>query len=253
MIETLEALSSIYNKAEKYGLIDHVIDFFSKPISIVALGISGAGKSNFLTSVQDLNSEIVSYLDRTKFVTVRKAKMGGLRLHFIDTPGHEGYSTQRKEAVINSIKTPRTIFINVTCGGYVEHERPIEDFFDASPEVLSRTLNAQKELEIAQLLEWIGLVTSDGEKRKLITVVSKADLWWNDRASVLRHYEDGPYALEVRKVTGLVHSVSPYCAVIKQHFDRGPVAPGFDETIKRTIRKSFIEQLLSVSKMEGLE
>jgi hypothetical protein len=60
MIETLEALGAIYNRAEKYGLTDYFLDFFSKPVSVVALGVSGAGKSNFLASVQDLNSDIIS-------------------------------------------------------------------------------------------------------------------------------------------------------------------------------------------------
>jgi signal recognition particle receptor subunit beta len=191
MIETIEALSSIYNKAEKYGLIDHFLEFFSKPVTIVALGMSGAGKSNFLASVQDLNAEIVSSLDRTKFVNISKAKLGGIRLHFVDTPGHEGYSTQRKEAIISAIKQPRAMFVNVTCAGYAEHERPIEDFFDGSTEVRAKVLSAQRELEIAQLLEWVNLVGSDGERRRLITVISKADLWWNDRTAILSHYEKG--------------------------------------------------------------
>jgi hypothetical protein len=48
----------------------------------------------------------------------------------------------------------------------------------------------------------------------------------------------------------VVHAVSPYCAVIKQHFDRGQLAKGFDESTKRTLRKTFIEQLLTVQGME---
>lgn len=252
MLETLagtaQAIDTAYSLAEKYGWVDRFVELFSRSQKVVLLGTSGVGKSSFVNSIQDLNAEIISSLNRTKISRTHKLKIGGDRFHFVDTPGHVGYKKDRHDAILDALKYDDSIFLHVCCGGFFENDRPIEEYFRLDAIGQKSLLGSNLLLEIEHLREWVGLLGGGTKSQRLITVVSKGDLWGNDRIEITAHYERGPYAQALEHISGLNASVVPYCSVIKRFFDRGPVSEEFDEALKRELRKGLIEQLFAAGR-----
>lgn len=58
----------------------------------------------------------------------------------------------------------------------------------------------------------------DAETAKwVLTVATKADLWWPERDRVEHYYSEGSYA-EALGAFKSVHTVQPYCSVIEPFY-----------------------------------
>lgn len=79
----------------------------------------------------------------------------------------------------------------------------------------------------------------------LITVVTKADLWWPARDSVLAHYSTGDYAKELANANELRPVVMEYCSVFKRYFGEAPMAGTFEESDRTRARGHLLKQLLA--------
>lgn len=245
---TVEVFGKLIEYAEKFGLIDRLLSFFSSPCTCVVLGSSGVGKTSFVKSVQEQAADFISSVDRTLMNEKYKLKIAGELFRFIDTPGHISYSVQRNDAYRDAIRADRLVIINVVAFGF--HET---DTYTVEPvshgTVNSDYLKRGRELEINALSEWAGLIDSLKTKVPIITVVSKADLWWSMAQTVRSYYMSGDYAKRLSD-TRMPHAVQSYCAHIKKFYNQGEVDGSFDDGDRRVLRSSLLENIVVAAASE---
>lgn len=93
--------------------------------------------------------------------------------------------------------------------------------------------------------EWAYLMGTEDVSKWLLTVVTKADLWYDQRTEALEHYRSGPYCRRLRKNTDLDHTVIEYCAVFHKFFGVAPLSGKFDDEDRHRSRAHLLETLLA--------
>ena len=158
---------------------------------VLVLGAAGAGKSLFIGSLKDPLGTILPGYQRTTAVKRKKVDIAEFPFLMIDTPGQELDEAKRKVPIKNAMKHGVEGIINVVCYGYHEGEAPRDDAVAkggagiADAEYLKR----RRIKEIEQLSEWVPFIDPDMVKW-VVTLASKADLWWQQERKVKEHYED---------------------------------------------------------------
>jgi ethanolamine utilization protein EutP (predicted NTPase) len=118
----------------------------------------------------------------------------------------------------------------------------------------------QRELDVLKKLE-PHLSMANQKKTVMITIVSKQDLWWNDRDRVKDHYANGAYEQiiqGIRNKIGSANFIHEYCSasLVMDNFLSGasemlvPTTGGYDQRLKSANLKNFlsaIENLLDIS------
>jgi hypothetical protein len=108
-------------------------------------------------------------------------------------------------------------------------------------------LKERRNIELALLSEWVPLL-SGKETRWVLTLVSKADLWWPEREQVEAYYGQGEYAaklLDLKKI----HSVASYCSVISAFY--GTRTSGyFGDPERAQVRKHLLESMIRLTGVE---
>ncbi|HYW07126.1 MAG TPA: hypothetical protein VE913_09235 [Longimicrobium sp.] len=106
-------------------------------------------------------------------------------------------------------------------------------------------LEERRKVEIAALSEWLPVLGSIHTINWMITLVTKADLWWDRRDEVLEHYTSGEYGRALESVRELSPSAIEYCSVIHKFYGEG-VLPGiFDEGNKAELRNRMLRALIA--------
>ena len=82
------------------------------------------------------------------------------------------------------------------------------------------------------LAEWVPIFDRETSKW-ILTVVTKADLWWPERARAEKHYVEGAYAEALGEFKPL-QTVLPYCSRIEPFY--GTNDGKFGETLKVAFR-----------------
>ena len=80
----------------------------------------------------------------------------------------------------------------------------------------------------------------------LVTVVTKADLWWDRSEQVLESYGKGPYFVALGDARDLRPRVLPYSSVFHQFYGEGTMAGTFDAENHRIARQKLIDALMKV-------
>jgi GTPase SAR1 family protein len=118
----------------------------------------------------------------------------------------------------------------------------------------------QRELDVLRKLE-PHLAIASQKKTVMITIVSKQDLWWNQRNQVKDYYTQGEYELiihGIRNKIGSANFVHEYCSasLVIDNFLSGanemlvPTTGGYDQRLKSANFKAFlttIEDLFNIS------
>jgi hypothetical protein len=165
---------------------------------------------------------------------------------FIDTPGQDEHISRRSLAFREATSQGATGIINVVANGYHEYDVDPDKALTKSGKVREEFLGIHRNAEIEALDEWIHLVPAS-RARWLLTVVSKADLWWHEREQTLDHYRSGEYGKRVKEDTRLHHWVLPYCSVIHRFYGRGSVSGHFDDAERRRTRTHLLSSLLQIT------
>src|SRR5581483_549690 len=229
------------------GVYEKAMDYLArrKPKDIIVLGASGTGKSSFLKSIRGL-SAYIRHEDRTDKATKVKGKIGKEFFNFIDTPGEAQHKAKRSQVLYEIYGKPFLGIINLVSYGY--HENAIAGTHAIAGTSASETyLESRRQTEINQLAEWTSLLAGRGGPAKwLITVVTKADLWWSPTNApiVLEYYKTGKYWGALGEATEITYSVRSYSSLNQLFYGRAAMSGFYTDTQRVRDRSSLIALLL---------
>jgi energy-coupling factor transporter ATP-binding protein EcfA2 len=211
-----EAALDLIDKARKQGWFDKLIDALRKKHRVLVLGATGTGKTVFLESLTEVVPKAIDMMNRTEFV--------------------EKYHIR--------ISRQPFIFIVVSYG-YLESRAIEKPEIKINGKVSEAFLKEQRQLEIDMLDEWIPLLGGAESAGWLITVVTKADLWWRQRDKVLTHYETGPYYEALGEAQLLKPVVLPYCSIFQMFYEEVAMSGDFEDADRIQAKSQMIRTLLA--------
>jgi hypothetical protein len=191
MCETLALSRRVFRKArckpDSGGTLGRSKDsFLLRPTqhTVILLGASGTGKTSFSRRLRGLAAYVPREMRTRVSESVTGKLKGRLKLKLIETPGEiiEPFSIHRRESISKAMKERTLGIVNVVSYGYHEGGSNSSLAVTQANAVRSRFLSNRRQEEIHLLDEWKNtLCAPGGPARWLITVCSKADLWWTPK------------------------------------------------------------------------
>ena len=234
----------VVDRAAKQGWLDKLADVFRKKHKFLILGSSGTGKSNFIDSLRNLVPPTIHYLNRTQFPRKHAIRLSRQPFRFIDTPGQEVHEARRMREIRSALKSGVAGIINVVSYGYHEGPASKREVFNRHS-VKKSFLIERRDVEKALLGEWKILLGTPDITKCLITLVNKADLWWDKSETVLKYYNRGIYYQALGSAKSLNPVVLPYCSVVHRFYDIGAGSGNFDDSNRVELRAHFLSELLA--------
>jgi energy-coupling factor transporter ATP-binding protein EcfA2 len=243
----IEATGHAVNLAVEQGWFSKLLNALKKKHRILVLGSTGVGKTNLLESLKAIVPPAISAMSRTEFVEKRGFKIETEPFIFIDTPGQIGHKARRRDAIREAMRDGISGVINVVAYGYHEHRSGHEEAFDSTGKVSESYLTTHRDLEIALLSEWTGLLGDERTAGWLMTVVTKADLWWGRRKEVDEYYRnaDGAYAKAIQVAGDLNPITVDYFSVFHKFYGQGELSGLLDDTDRVRMRSDLLLSLLA--------
>lgn len=226
---------------DRNGGLDRFTHVFRKKHRVLVMGGTGVGKTQLLKSFDDMFAETLHHEQRTQYPTSQRIDIEGNLFEFIDTPGQELHSTRRRRAIAESMKAGIDGVINLACYGYHEYGLNAERVFEKDGNVRDIYLRSHRRVEIDLLSEWLPLLN----EQWVYTVVSKADVWWDSRETIVDYYTRGTYHEAVRSINPDVEEmITPYSAVSSMFYSRLPTSGRFNDEQRKIYRQKLIEGLI---------
>lgn len=231
-----------FKAAERSGLLQKLRDALRRKHRILVLGSTGAGKTQFLRSITDVFTPALSQAARTEFAKTHQLEINKELFHFVDTPGPEGHKSRRLKALRDTISKGLDGVINIVSYGYHEYGEVRDRVFeDGSQVVRADYLQANREQEQRLLAEWVPVVGDTW----ITTVITKADIWWDSKEDVTKHYEEGDYFSTLEEINSAAeHVVRPYSSVHTMFYDTVPSSGYFDDNQRRACRNELFRALI---------
>jgi hypothetical protein len=242
-----KAATEVIEFAKKHHLVSRLANLFKKKHCILVLGCTGTGKTKLIQSLTQEDVKTINRMLRT--TSSKKHRLGIRRKSFvvIDVPGE--HKDKRMQAIKNAAFKGIAGVINVVSYGYHEGRGNESDAIGPSGQASAAFLEACREKEIENLKEWTTILMSGKNPPWLITVVTKADLWWNQREEVLKHYEEESYHQALGDALKMDKGVAVCCSVIHKFFGCAPLAGTFDDDDRREKREKLLGYIIAC--MEG--
>lgn len=221
--------------------------YFSSPYRVVIFGCSGTGKSQF---VKTITEEIDYNTYRTRIPDKKRIILeNGKKVEFIDTPGHQTLSQARRDLCMEFKKNNIRGIFNIVNYGYSEVDNispSVSVFRTGTNEVKPEFLKDNRKLEITQLSEWMSFVTSDTKIKWVVTIVNKADIWYESRETVMNYYETGEYNNNLSSLRSCCHLYTfEFCSIINPFFNK-PMQIIFGDREKKKLFDCFKENLMKL-------
>lgn len=240
--------AGVHKLLKKTGAYDRLKNWLKRKnaYDILLVGASGTGKSAFLRSLQGL----VPYIARdyrTNKVMSYQTKVGSSFFHFLDTPGERQHRGKREKAYKKAQKSYELGIINVVSYGYHEGLGKLtEAIHNGNPS--KSFLEKRRSVEKRMPKEWTPLLLGEGGAANwMITVVTKADLWWGPHAdqTVLEYYRSGDYFQALGPNAGsLPHSVHPFSSHDQLFYGVAPMSGYYDDEHRIQGQAAIINRLL---------
>ena len=214
-----------------------------KPTKVLLLGVSGSGKTQFLNSFLGIPmlEDNRTYVPQNKFYFFSN----GRKIQFVDLPGHVTLTSTRQKYVDEITNNKIEGIINVVNYGYNDAEENEADVFKAGEnEIKDAYLKDNRKNELAQLNEWLNRIHSSSKPEWIITIINKADIWYDKKEEVVNYYQNGEYGnsfVELKRV--VPHYTFLYCSVINP-FGGRPMTIIMSERTKNELQKNLKESLL---------
>ena len=231
--------------AHKQGWFDRLITSLRKKHRVLILGPTGAGKTLFVNSLTEAVPDAIDLMSRTEFVERKHIKISKHPFVFVDTPGQTLHKSRRIQAIREEMNKGISGVINVVSYGYHESRAVTAKGAIVNGKIDKSFLEKQRQLEIRQLAEWTELLGGKETVDWLITVITKADLWWDHREEVRKHYESGPYYQGLRSAQALNPIVLEYSSVFQKFYGAIPLSGEFEDKDRVRARADLLRGLLS--------
>lgn len=221
---------------------------FRRKIRVLVVGESGTGKSQFLSTIQKKkkfvsNSTMVSYSSELELPN-------GRIVEFIDTPGQQSLLPERKHS-INDINRKNYVgVINLVCYGYQATEETNPAIVFQGEQIKDSYLKENRAKELKQLEEWLPNIDAESDIKWVLTIVNKADVWWEKKDEVLSYYRSEKYWKKIKDIMRVSSAeVIPYCSVITP-FCHKPMKLVFGEKDKYELHCHLCDELSKLIKQE---
>lgn len=203
---------------------------------IIVVGASGAGKTSLIKSLFGEPSYIrrQDRSDSVKSIAAQLEKK--LYIKLIDTPGEREHESKRKKEFRGAMKLDSLGILNVVSYGYHEGSIPKNDALTAKGGASQQFLNMRRKVEQELLNEWVHTLCGEGgPARWVVTVVTKADIWWQNSPEqpAIEHYKAKNYMTALAEATVVPHSVKPYSSIRHLFYDAIPMS-GYYSDQQRT-------------------
>ncbi len=137
--------------------------------------------------------------------------------------------------------------------GYHESRVGKKEVFDENGKIREDFLRKRRKVEIDLLKEWTELLGDKETSKWLITLVNKADLWWDKKDEILSHYETGNYYKALGSAKVLSPTALAYCAVFHKFYGESPISGFFDDKDRVNVKENLLTQLISAIGKGGLK
>ncbi len=241
-IAAIKAAQAILEIASKQGWLDRLKDVFRTKHEILVLGSTGTGKSNFINSLQELVPEAIDHMQRTQWARREKITLSGEVFRFTDTPGQSQHKDRRDDALRDAMDRGGFGVVNVVSAGYHEYRTGKDAALLPDGQPNPDWLASHLRVELDAATEWAPLLAV-ARPTFLLTLVTKADLWWHNRDEVLQHYESGEYASCLGEFGRRGHIVLPYSSTFHRFYDVGLTSGAFDSKDRADTQRVFLEEL----------
>lgn len=242
----IEIASLLLKEAKSQGLLTKLKTLLKRKPRVLVLGCTGAGKTNFLNALVQPQPGPIPKESRTRYTEAKDLLVSTNAYRFVDTPG----DTERKDDRIQAIREAMSAkggisgVINVVSYGYHEYDLPAAQAV-AAGEARPDFLEKHRQEEIEQLAEWTHLLGNKQTVQWCVTVVTKADLWWDRKPAVMEHYRKGEYFKALRGAKSLGPRVVPFCSVFHRFYGEAKMSGVFDERDQKQTRDDLIQTLVT--------
>lgn len=217
---------------------------FRKKRKILILGASGSGKSQFIESLK--NSKGLVVVPRTHESESMKIDFFDYPIEVRDTPGHESKKELRLIELDRLILQPVEGIINVVSYGFSEAPEAGRNIAIKNKILDKDFIIKNREYEIEQINEWVNRVRPNRNVKWIITLVTKADLWWENYEEVNEHYTNGSYGKKINGLNIPMYTL-PYCSIIKPFF-KIQEKNTFGEVEKDALKNVFFKTVINILK-----
>lgn len=238
-------IQGVYKILTQEDLIDTLESYFKEEIKILLLGTTGVGKTLFIDSLTKNIIEPISSDERTIRLKKTKGRIKSNRYVFIDTPGQYLKFTWKSKELKDLISDVKLGIINVVSYGYHEYNLTKSEISEKvilnndENRINEQYLENHRKYECKRLSEWKNLFHIMNP-RWFITVITKADLWWNNKKKCLEHYKTGKYGNFFKDFKDSRHIYLPYCSIINKFYGI-QINSDFVETNKHTLQSNFMK------------
>jgi hypothetical protein len=253
-----------YNQRGRIETITRKIAYFVQHgrLRVVVFGPPGVGKSTlggFLASPTPGSTVATPY--RPSRIIERHAIAGDFAGGLVITPGQQDLYDQDWEELFSYLRDGTSrIVINVVSWGHHSiatlpyQETNLYQLGISKEEFVSRHVEESRAAELAMIEQLEAHLLTAKRRIRMITVITKQDLWWDHRALVRQHYEHGRYGEIIERVSrerilrnrGFYHEYCPV-SLIGQNFTDGrgeilvPTTQGYDQGVQQGFQNSLVE------------
>jgi hypothetical protein len=240
-------------------------------LAIAIFGAGGTGKSTlgkYLSGTLE-NSQLSSGYQES--ISIEKYTLDSNVIgSVIVVPGQERRRENSWDDLLRTISQGKiSLIINVVSWGYhffgafSYQQSPLYQSGMTVLEFLEIYTEEYRQEEL-QVLTKIAphLSVADSKKRKIlfITLVTKQDLWWNDRLKIQDYYQKGEYENQIQAIRNKLGSsnfIHEYCSasLVLENFISGtnelllPTTQGYDERLKFSNLRNFLNVIESLCKI----
>ena len=132
--------------------------------------------------------QVIDRMNRTEFAEEHQLKIERTSFTFIDTPGQKAHKSIRLNTIRKAMQQKDVDgILNVVCYGYHEGRGDPNEAVTEVNEINYSYLKSRQNEEKELLNEWTPLLGGGVTASWLITVVTKADLWWDQHDKIISY------------------------------------------------------------------